>query len=386
MKRSSGYKNKRERSVRGLTLWVWVAFYCLGAWFIGSMGERAWGTSVAPIALQDGHSQMGAVAEGKIESLGESGKIRGEIMVYSSRKEHLVRPVFEAFERETGIKVKYLTDKAGSLIQKLEREGEKSPADIFMTVDAGNLYLAKTKNLFRPISSKVLDQNIPSFLKDSEGYWFGFSKRARVVFYNPLKVKVEELSTYEGLASSQWQGRLCLRTSKKVYNQSLVATMIAHSGEIEVEKVVKSWVENLAAPVFSSDSRLLKAIAAGSCHVGIANTYYYGQLLQKEPNLPIKIFWPNQKGRGAHINISGAGVTRVSKKVEMARRFLEWLSQAPAQRLFVEANMEYPVNLSVHPSPLLSQWGTFKSDEIEIIKVGLLQSQAVRLMDRMGYH
>ena len=316
----------------------------------------------------------------------EGIKAQSEIMVYSSRKEHLIQPVFKAFTEATGIKVKYLTDKAGPLIQKLEREGEESPADIFMTVDAGNLYLANKKNLFQSISSEKLDQNIPSFLKDPKNYWFGFSKRARVIFYNPQKVDVKELSTYEDLASSKWQNRLCLRTSKKVYNQSLVATMIAHNGEKKTEKVIHSWVRNLAAPVFSSDSRLLQAIGSGHCHVGVANTYYYGQLLKKKPKIPVKIFWPNQNGRGIHINISGAGVVKSSKNPVLAQRLLEWLSEPAAQKLFVEANMEYPVNPLVNPSSFLKNFGAFKSDQIEIIKAGVLQSQAVRLMDRAGYH
>ena len=339
------------------------------------------------IAFAKVDSQGEKSGRGESSLMGESSlRGQGELMVYSSRKEHLVKPVFEAFERDTGIKIKYLTDQAASLIQKLEREGLKSPADIFMTVDVGNLYLAKQKKLFQPVSSKALDKNIPHFLKDPENHWFGFSKRARVLFYNPLKVNPEELSTYEDLASSKWLGRLCLRTSKKVYNQSLVATMIAHRGEKETEKVIKSWVKNLGAPIFSSDIRLLKGIGSGQCHVGIANTYYYGQLLKKEPNIPVKIFWPNQEGRGVHINISGAGLTKASRRVQKAKRFLEWLSEPSAQRLFVDGNMEYPVNSVVAPGPFLNSWGLFKSDKIDIIKAGIFQVQAIRLMDRAGYH
>ena len=320
------------------------------------------------------------------EDFKESPPFHGEIMVYSSRKEHLIKPVLQAFEKETGIRVKYLTDTPGALIQRLEREGDKSQADILMTIDAGNLYLAHKKNLFQSLSSEKLDSNIPSFLKDPNNYWFGFSKRMRTIFYNPLKVKVEELSTYEDLGSERWGGRLCLRTSKKIYNQSLVATMIFYNGAKRVEEIIRSWVDNLAAPVFSSDTRLLKAIGSGHCHVGIANTYYYGQLLEKEPKIFVKIFWPNQKGRGVHVNISGAGVTSASQKVDLARQFLEWLSESKAQKLFVEANMEYPVNQRVKISQKLQNFGSFKHDSIHLIEAGRLQPQAVRLMDRAGYH
>lgn len=307
-------------------------------------------------------------------------------MVYSSRKEHLIQPVFKAFEKETGVKVKYLTDKAGSLIQKLVREGLSSPADVLMTVDVGNLYLANEKNLFQSISSEKLNRNIPDFLKDPGHHWFGFSKRARTIFYNPRKVDIKELSTYEDLGSSKWRGRLCLRTSKKVYNQSLVAAMIAHNGEEKTERVIQSWVHNLAAPVFSSDSRLLEAIGSGHCHVGVANTYYYGQLLKKKPKIPVRIFWPNQEGRGVHINISGAGVVRSSKNPALARKFLEWLSEPRAQELLARGNMEYPVNRRVVSRVSHEQMGSFKGDRMDMVKIGVLQPKAVRLMDRVGYN
>ena len=311
---------------------------------------------------------------------------KGEIMIYSSRKEHLIQPVFEAFEKETGIQVKYLTDKAGSLIQRLEREGGKSPADILIASDVGHLYLAKRQNLFQIFSSKKLNENIPSFLKDPDNHWFGFSKRVRAIFYNSQKVSKKELSTYENLASDQWRGRLCLRTSKKVYNQSLVATMLVHNGEETTKKVLQGWVQNLAAPVFSSDTRLLEAIGSGHCQVGIANTYYYGQLVKKKPKLPVKIFWPNQKGRGSHVNIAGAGILKSSKNTALAQKFLEWLSEPMAQKLFVEANMEYPVSPRIRPGSFLNTLGNFKADDIDIVKAGLFQTQAVRLMDQVGYN
>ena len=317
---------------------------------------------------------------------GGKKKSQDEIMIYSSRKEHLIQPVFEKFEKETGIQVKYLTDKAGALIQRLEREGGSSSADILITSDVGHLYLAKRQNLFQRFSSKKLNESIPSFLKDPDNHWFGFSKRVRVIFYNSQKVSPEELSTYEGLASQKWKGRLCLRTSKKVYNQSLVATMLVHNGEEATKEVLQGWVRNLAAPVFSSDTRLLEAIGSGHCQVGIANTYYYGQLVRKKPKLPVKIFWPNQQGRGSHVNIAGAGILNSSKNVALAQKFLEWLSEPAAQKLFVEANMEYPVNPLVSVSSFLNTLGSFKADDIDIVKAGLFQSQAVRLMDQVGYN
>jgi len=209
--------------------------------------------------------------------------------------------------------------------------------------------------------------------------------RARTVVYNSARVKPAELSSYEALAQPHWKGRLCLRTSKKVYNQSLVAMMIAEHGEARTEAIVRGWVANLAAPVFPDDTRMMEAIAAGQCDVGIANTYYFGRLIEKSPALPLALYWPNQDGAGVHVNVSGAGVTRHAKNPQAALRLLEWLSSEKAQNLYADANMEYPVNPAVKPDPVVANWGSFKQNNINVAKAGELQAAAVRLMDRAGY-
>lgn len=308
-----------------------------------------------------------------------------EVVVYSARAEQLIKPMFDAFTKETGVPVKFITDKEGPLMERLKAEGANTPADLLLTVDAGNLWQAANMGLLKPARSAVLDANIPAHLKDPDNQWFGLSIRARTIVYNTEKLKPAALSTYEDLADPKWQGKLCLRTSKKVYNQSLVAMMIAEKGEAETEKVVKGWVDNLATDVFPDDTKLMEAIAAGQCEVGIVNTYYYGRLMEKKPNLPLALFWPNQKTNGVHVNVSGAGVVKHSKNEKGAVQLLEWFSSGKGQRMFADLNMEYPANPSYKPDPLVASWGEFKHNLINVAKAGELQSAAVRLMDRARY-
>lgn len=308
-----------------------------------------------------------------------------EVVVYSARNEQLIKPLFDAYTRETGVAVKFITDKEGPLLERLKAEREETPADLLVTVDAGNLWLAAREGLLREVSSDVLKRNVPAHLRDAGQRWFGLSVRARTIVYNREKVQPAALSTYEALGGSEWKGRLCLRTSKKVYNQSLVAMMIAALGEKKTEEVVRSWVGNLATAVFSDDTQVMQAVAAGQCDVGIVNTYYYGRLIQKNPKLPIALFWPNQKDRGVHVNVSGAGVTRHAKHPEGAVRLMEWLSSAKGQHLFADVDLEYPVNPEVRPAPEVAAWGPFKQDETPLSKAGELQVDAIKLMDRVGY-
>ena len=308
-----------------------------------------------------------------------------EVVVYSARIEQLIRPLFEAYTRDSGVQVKFVTDKEGPLMERLKAEGPNTPADILMTVDAGNLWQATQMGLLQPMRSQTLERNVPAHLRDPAGHWFGLSVRARTVVYNTARVKPADLSSYEDLAQPKWKGRLCLRTSKKVYNQSLVAMMIAEHGEARSEEIVRGWVANLAAPVFPDDTKMMEAIAAGQCDVGIANTYYFGRLLQKSPQLPLALYWPNQAGLGVHVNVSGAGVTRHAKNPQAALKLLEWLSSEKAQSLYADANLEYPVNPAVKPDPVVANWGSFKQNNINVAKAGELQAAAVRLMDRAGY-
>lgn len=307
------------------------------------------------------------------------------VTLYSARNEQLLKPLLDAFTKETGVEVKLLTDKEGPLLERLRAEAQNTSADALITVDAGNLWQASKMGLLKPIKSTVLNDNIPAHLRDPRGEWYGLSVRARTIFFNKNKVKATDLSSYEDLSSAKWKGKLCLRTSKKVYNQSLVGMMIAQYGEPKTEKIVRGWVDNLATDVFQDDTAMLKAIAAGQCDVGIANSYYFGRLIEAQPALPVDIFWANQRAEGVHVNVSGAGVTRFAKNPAGAVKLLEWLSSDKAQNLYADKDMEFPANPKIKPSALVAGWGPFKSNVINVSKAGELQSAAVRLMDRAGY-
>jgi len=315
----------------------------------------------------------------------EGAQSTKEVIVYSSRKEHLIKPLFDLYQKETGVKISYITDKAPPLMARLKAEGKNTHADVFMTVDAGNLWNAAEQGLLQPINSKILENNVPVNLRDKNNQWFGLSIRARTIVYSTERVKPETLKTYESLGDPEWKGRLCLRTSKKVYNQSLVATMIATLGEEKTSGVIESWVNNLATPVFANDTKLMEAIAAGQCDVGIVNTYYYGRLQDQNPDAPLKLFWPNQQDRGVHINISGAGVVKNSRHPAEAKKLIEWLSSDLAQKQFAGLNKEYPVNPKVNATEQVASWGQYKKDDINVDVAGRLQIPAIKLMDRAGY-
>lgn len=315
-----------------------------------------------------------------------SGLAQAEsVTVYSARNEQLIKPLFDAYTKETGVEVRLLTDKEGPLLERLKAEGTNTPADVLITVDAGNLWQAANLGLLRPLDSKLLAANIPAHLRDPEGRWYGLSVRARTIVYNKQRIRPEQLSSYEDLADPKWKGKLCLRTSKKVYNQSLVAMMIAEHGEPKTEQMVRGWVANLATDVFADDTALIKAIAAGQCEVGIVNTYYLGRLLDKDPNLPVGLFWANQRQQGVHVNISGAGVTRHAKNPAGGQRLIEWLSSDHAQSIYADKDLEYPANPKIKPDSVIRQWGEFKPNLINVSKAGELQAAATRLMDRAGY-
>lgn len=308
-----------------------------------------------------------------------------ELLVYSERKEPLIQPIFETYTRETGVKVTWLTDAAPVLIERLAAEGEATRADLFMAVDAGNLWQAAERGLLAKTESPALDAAIPANLRDPDGRWFALSQRARTIIYSTERVKPEQLSTYEALADPQWKGRLCLRSSKKVYNQSLTATLIARSGAEQTEAVVQGWVANLAAVPFADDTLLVQAIAAGQCDVGIVNTYYFGRLQKDDPAIPVAVFWPNQQDAGVHVNISGAGIVAHSRHKEAARKLLEWLASDEAQDEFARLNFEYPAKAGIALDPVVAAWGEFKRDPVNVVEAGRRQAEAVRLMDRAGW-
>ena len=309
------------------------------------------------------------------------------LFVYSSRKEHLIKEIFQYYHRQTGVRIKYLTGKAGMLIQRLKEEGIYSPADLLLTADAGNLWHAAQQGLLLPISSEKLEKNIPSYLRDPNGLWFALSVRTRILVYNEKLLSPSAISSYENLAQDKWKGKICLRTAKKVYNQSLVAMLIHQHGKKKTKNIITGWVKN-TVDIFPSDTLVLKAIAKGQCQIGIVNDYYYSQLMKKNASLPLKIYWPNQKNneRGVHINISGAGILKHTKKRNLALTFLEWLSKGDAQKIFSDLNMEYPANPRIPVNPQLLKWGEFKMNTtFNLAKVGVFQKEAIKLMNEAGY-
>ncbi len=307
------------------------------------------------------------------------------VTIYSSRNEQLIKPLLDKYTAETGVKIELVTDKTGPLMARLQAEGKNTPADMLLTVDAGNLWQAAEQGLLQPIASSVLDTNVPAKYRDPKGQWTGLSLRARTIAYDPSKVTADQLSTYADLADPKWKGKLCLRTSNSVYNQSLVASMIENLGEAETEQVIRGWVDNLATDVFSDDTSMLKAIAAGQCEVGLTNSYYYGRLLDEQADFPVKLFWANQGTTGTHVNISGAGVITGSDNPNGALKLIEWLSSETAQGLYASADKEYPVKEGIDESELLRSWGSFKKDDINVQKFGELQTQAIQMMDKAGY-
>jgi len=307
------------------------------------------------------------------------------VTVYSARNEQLLKPILDRYSKESGTEIKLLTANEGALLARLNAEGASTPADVLITVDAGNLWLAAQQGQLRAMNSAVLQKNIPAHLRDPDNQWFGLSVRARTIVYSKSAVRASELSSYEDLAQPKWKGRLCLRTSKKVYNQSLIAMMITELGEAKTEEIVRGWVANLATTPFPDDTSLLKAIAAGQCQVGIVNTYYLGRILVKEPDFPVALFWANQSGSGTHVNVSGAGITKHAKNPVGAQKLIEYLSMETAQSFYVDEDLEFPANPKVKPNSIVKDWGSFKPNLLNVSKAGELQAAATKLMDRAGY-
>ena len=308
-----------------------------------------------------------------------------EVNVYSHRHYDSDKVLFKKFEERTGIKVNVVTAKAEELVSKLAIEGENTPADILITADIGNLYEAKEKKLLQPIDSKILEENIPSHLKDDKAEWFGLTKRARVFVYNPAKIKESDLSDYLSLTDAKFKGRIITRSSMNAYNKSLLASIIANHGEEKALEFAKGLVSNFAYDPKGGDRDQIRAVAAGDADIAIVNTYYLGVMLngkdQKDVDIAksVKLFFPAQKTTGTHINISGAGVTNFAKNKENAVKLIEFLSSEDAQSTFAEGNHEYPVNPKVKPSGTVASWGTFKEDNIALNEVGKNSKKAVEI-------
>jgi iron(III) transport system substrate-binding protein len=241
------------------------------------------------------------------------------------------------------------------------------------------------------VTSSVLERNIPAHFRDPQGYWYGLSARARVVFHARDRVRPDELSTYEALVDPKWKGRICVRSSSSTYNQTLLAALIAADGPAKAEEWAKGIVANMARKPQGGDRDQIKAVAAGECDLAIANTYYYGGLLNSEKAderaaaAKVAIFWPNQAGRGAHMNVAGAGVTAAAKNKAEAVKLLEFLSGAEAQHIFAAANYEFPVLKSAKRAPTVAAWGSFEGEEISVAKLGDNNAEAVRIFDRVGW-
>ena len=312
-------------------------------------------------------------------------KDSSELTVYTSRQPQLIEPIVEQFTNETGIKVNLLSGNAQELMERIDIEGEDSSADIFMTVDAGVLWQAAERDILAKIDSEILNENIPAHLRDSKNEWFGLSKRARTIVFSSDQFKDNDFSTYEDLADPKWKGKLCLRTSKKVYNRSLIASMIDAYGFDKSKEVVSGWVSNLATEVFSNDTNALKAVSSGQCGVTIVNTYYLARLLDDPEYNNLSLFWANQSDRGVHVNISGAGVVKTSKNKKNAVLFLEYLSSNRAQDFYASANKEYPVLIGAKIDESIENWGSFSEHTINVSKLGSLQKEAVFLAQEVGY-
>jgi iron(III) transport system substrate-binding protein len=322
----------------------------------------------------------GIVFVGPAQAAGEP------LVVYSARKYQLVEQLFQEYGRERGIEVKSVTDDGAPLIQRLTAEGANSPADVFISVDAGDLWRATQAGLLQPVKSPTLEAAIPAHLRDPDGHWFGLAVRARTIAYSTARVKPADLSTYAALGDARWKGKLCLRSGKAVYNQSLVAMFINDMGEEATERMVRAWIGNLAAEPFSNDTLMLKAMAAGQCDVGITNSYYLGRLQNEQKDFPVQIFWADQTGKGTHVNISGGGVAKHAKNRAEAVRFLEWLASPAIQQRFAAVNFEFPANAGVDPLPEVKAWGAFKPNTVNVGLIGKTQPAAVMLIDRAGWH
>lgn len=314
-----------------------------------------------------------------------------EVNVYTHRHYDTDQYLFDKFAETTGIKVNVVSASADELIKKLELEGDRSPADVLITVDAGRLHRASEKDLLQTVQSDVLENNIPSKFRDPDGKWYGLTYRARVVVYDTEKVNPTSLSTYEALTDPEWKGKILTRSSENVYNQSLLASFIANHGAEEAKKWATGLMNNFARAPKGSDRDQIKAVAGGQGELAIVNTYYLGKLLDSESSEEVAagekvaVFFPNQDDRGTHINISGAGVTKHAPNKENAIKFIEFLAQDEAQKLFAEANFEYPVKEDVAWSPLLESWGEFKADELNLSKLGDHNREAVIIFDEIGW-
>ena len=308
-----------------------------------------------------------------------------EVTLYSHRHYEADEKLYEKFTKDTGIKVNVVKASADALIERIKAEGKESPADLLIAADAGRLVRAQDAGVLQAATSSKLDKQVPKNMRDAAGHWYGFTVRSRVLIYSKDRIKPSQLSTYEDLADPKWKGKLLARSSSNIYNQSLLASIIANNGKSGAAKWAAAVRKNMARPPEGSDRDQMRAVAAGIGDVAIANTYYVGLLVNssnpkdREVAEKVGVFFPNQKGRGAHINISGGGVVKWSKNKANAIKLLEFLTGPEAQSTFPVTTYEFPLEVSSTDSPLLKSWGKFKADALSISELGTLNSEAVKI-------
>ena len=315
-----------------------------------------------------------------------------ELNIYSHRQPFLINPFLEAFTNKTGIKTNVVYSTKG-LAQRIQAEGENSPADLVLTVDIARLFVYEDKNLLAKIDSRILDNNIPAHLKSPDNTWFALSKRSRVIVADKDRVDINKIKRIEDLADEKWKGRICSRPGSHVYNRALMASLIAANGENKAENWGKSFVNNLARRPQGNDRAQVKAIFEGQCDIAIINNYYFGKLkfsedkTQREWVKNLELIFPNQGegDRGSHINISGGGVVKFSKNKQHAIALLEFLTSEEAQKLYGEINFEYPVNPKISATQELISWGEFREDKLPIIKIAELAYKAQVIIDKVGW-
>ena len=314
-----------------------------------------------------------------------------EVNIYSSRHYDTDLELYRDFTEKTGIRINLIEGTSDELIERIRNEGINSPADIVITVDAGRLWRAKEAGVLQPHGSGYLNQTIPSEMQDPEGYWVGLSERTRAIIYNTETVSREELEGYWELADEEWAGRLCVRSSNNIYNQSMVASLIESRGEEQTEEWGVRLVNNFARPPQGGDTDQIRAVAAGLCDVALANHYYLARLIESDNQADLEvaskvgIYFPTADYGGTHVNISGAGIAANSPNRENAVRFLEYLATSDAQLIFAIGNNEFPVLDGLELPDVLSQFGEYDSDAINVAVYGVNNPRAIRLMDRAGW-
>ena len=328
-----------------------------------------------------------------LSSCNTEKKTSNEVNLYSQRHYTVDEKQYEAFELETGIKVNVIKANADELIERLKNEGSNSPADLFISVDAGKLQKASELDLLQKISNEKINSNIIDDLKDINGFWVPITYRARILVYSKDRVNAEELSTYSSLTDDKWKNKILVRSSSNAYNQALLSSIVANKGVESATNWASGLVGNFARDPKGNDRDQVKAIAAGQGDIAIVNSYYIGLLLSSEKEEELKagksvgVFFPNQgEGEGGtHINISGIGLAKNAPNKENALKLIEFLTEESAQNRYVNTSFEYPVNPNVNPSDIVSNWGEFKRDELDLNQLGVFRKRAIEIFDKSGW-